>query len=117
MIITFLKIIVTPEKQETVLEILYSLLEPTRVVPGCIGCNLYQDMENKNVLFYSDMWQNQEALDRHILSDLYRNILFVMDMSNEPPEISFKRVIHSSGIETIACLRQRQKSDNNGLLS
>jgi quinol monooxygenase YgiN len=106
MIMSSIKICVVPEKRETVLEILYSLLEPIRVVPGCIACNLYQDMENENMLFYSEMWQNQEALDKHILSDSYRSILSVMDMSSEPPEIDFKTVTNLSGIETIAGLRR-----------
>jgi quinol monooxygenase YgiN len=107
MIISNLKINVAPERREAILDILYSLLEPTRVIPGCIGCNLYQDMENENVLFYSEIWQDQPALDRHILSDLYRSILFAMDMGTEPPEIEFKRVSHCFGMEIIEALRHQ----------
>jgi quinol monooxygenase YgiN len=107
MILANVKIKVVPKKRDTVVEILYSLLEPTRVIPGCINCSLYQDLENKNVLYYSETWQSQIALDRHIISDLYQNILFAMDMGNEPPEIEFKTVTHSFGMEIIETLRGR----------
>jgi quinol monooxygenase YgiN len=105
MIIANVKIKVAPEKRDTVLEILYSLLEPIRVIPGCVNCNLYQDLENKNVLCYSEIWQSQMALYRHIISDLYQNILFAMDMGNEPPEIEFNAVTNSFGMEIIESLR------------
>ena len=105
MITVTLDITASPEKRGEILDILRSFLEPTRVQPGCISCRLYQDLENQNVIAYEEMWQTQADLDRHICSDNYRNILFVMEMSSESPEIKFNTISHSTGMESIEALR------------
>lgn len=106
MIEVSVKLNVIPEIRETVLEILYSLLEPMRVIPGCISCHLYQDVENQNRITYVETWRNQTDLERHISSAQYKNILFAIEMGTEPPEINFKTITNSSGMETITSLRQ-----------
>jgi quinol monooxygenase YgiN len=48
-----------------------------------------------------EVWEDQEHLDRHLRSDDYRNMLFVTEMSVEPPEIRFRTVTDLAGLEII----------------
>jgi hypothetical protein len=38
---------------------------------------------------------------RHLRSATFRNILLVVEMASQKPEIRFDRISHSTGIETI----------------
>ncbi len=44
---------------------------------------------------------SEEDLQRHLQSEKYRNILLVVEMAAEPPEIRFDLIAHTSGVETI----------------
>jgi quinol monooxygenase YgiN len=48
-----------------------------------------------------ETWETQEALDRHLRSAEYRNVLIVVEMAIEKPEIRFSEFSHSTGVETI----------------
>lgn len=105
MIIATLRIVVPPEKRDAVLQTLRSLLGPTQVQPGCISCQVHQDIENENALTLVEEWESQAELDRHIRSEEYRKVLAVMDMSSKPPEIKFNTVSSTAGMETVVAGR------------
>jgi len=83
------------------LEILRSFSERTRVQPGCISSRIYRDVKEKHVIMIEEHWMTQEDLERHLRSAEYRNMLLVVEMSDEMPEIRFSAFQHSTGVETI----------------
>jgi len=88
-------------KAEEGVEILRSVAERTRVQPGCISCRVYHDVEEKHVIMIEEVWAGQEELERHLRSSEYRNVLLVLEMALEEPEIRFSAFSHASGVETI----------------
>jgi len=48
-----------------------------------------------------EMWQDEEALKRHLRSEEYRNLLLVLEMALRQTEIRFDTISSSTGIETI----------------
>lgn len=82
-------------------KILMSLAIRTRVEPGCISCNIYQCVEDKNVLMIDQLWQSKEDLERHLRSDDYFKVLLIVDTALETPEIRFDTIKSSTGFETI----------------
>jgi quinol monooxygenase YgiN len=50
-------------------------------------------------------WQTEEDLQRHIRSDDYRKFLALIDLSSEPPELTFHRVSETFGIEYLSRVR------------
>jgi quinol monooxygenase YgiN len=88
-------------KAEEAVEILRSVAERTRVQPGCISCRVYHDVEEKHVIMIEEVWAGQEELERHLRSSEYRNVLLVLEMALEEPEIRFSAFSHTSGVETI----------------
>jgi quinol monooxygenase YgiN len=96
-----LRIVTHPAKREEAFAILRSMAERTRVESGCISCRVYRDAQEDRSLMFEEIWKNEEDLNRHIRSEDYRNVLLVVEMAVEKPEIRFETVSHVTGIETI----------------
>ena len=77
------------------------MAERIRAMSGCISCRIYQDAQENRSLMFEEIWKNEEDLNRHIRSDEYRNVLLVVEMAVEKPEIRFETVSHVTGMETI----------------
>ena len=110
--ITFtLRIVAPPEKRDDILTAVRSLLGPTQVEPGCISCRFYQEIDNANALVLAQEWASKADLDRHIRSEEYRNILALMDISSEAPEIAFNTIAGTAGIEVIEAALEESVSN------
>jgi quinol monooxygenase YgiN len=100
-ITTKVRIPVDSKRKKEVMEILQSILEPTRVANGNVSCSLSEDCENRNVILYEEIWENETHLKHHMRSDRFRNILAAIDMASEQPEIRFSTISETAGMEFI----------------
>ena len=90
-----------PDKFAATRDILLALVERTRVSPGCLGCEMYQDLRDRHVLLLEEWWETQADLDRHLRSEAYGRVILVMEMATEKPLIKFCEISHSSGLEAV----------------
>ena len=105
MIQASLRIVAPPERRDEIVRTLRSLLEPTEVKRGCLGCRFYQEVSDKNALTYVEEWKTQEDLERHLRSEHYRKLLALIDLSATAPEVRFHTISETSGIEYLATVR------------
>jgi quinol monooxygenase YgiN len=105
MICIYLEISVAPEMREETLDILYSLQEPTRAKFGCIRCQVFQGVKDRNRFTLIEEWENEENLSVYIRSRNYQMILTLMDMSISSPIIEFKSVSQIKRMEYISEIR------------
>ena len=105
MILATVRMTIPPQKSGEALKILSSVAELGRDSPGCLGCHVYGDMQKKDVLMLQEVWNAKEDLDRHLRSDEYRNVLLLMEIALEQPEIRFDTISISTGIETVQSAR------------
>ena len=96
-----IRMLISPEKQGEALAILASVSEQAQYEPGCLSCRLYRGMDDPRAILLEELWQNDEDLQCHLRSVKYRQVLLVIEMSVEPPEIRFDVIAHSSGVEVI----------------
>ena len=101
MILATLKMIVRPERRLDLLAAMRGMLEPARVERGCLSYRLYEDVENRNALLLREEWATQEDLERHISKDSQRQLLALMDLLSEQPEMRFDTVSHMAGMDLI----------------
>jgi quinol monooxygenase YgiN len=101
MIFATVRMVMPPEKRLEAVRILTLTAERTRVEPGCIACHVYQDAKEPREILFEEEWRSEEELTRHLGSDHFRNVLLVMEMATEPPEIGFHTVEHSAGVEVV----------------
>ncbi len=106
MIITILRIVPSPEKLAEVLKAIRTLLEPIRVKPGCLSWHICQDIDDNNAITFIGEWSSRGDLDEHIRSKEYKIVLSLMEMSIEPPKVSFNFVSESKGLELVEEIRR-----------
>jgi len=109
MILSTIRMKIPPKKRNEALKILRSTAEQCKVHSGCLGCHIYEDVQEDNVLTFEEMWRSEEDLERHLRSKEYRNVLLVMEMALKHPEVRFNTVSASTGIETIEKARSSSR--------
>ena len=97
LVVSTLRIVVAPRSREVVVRTLAAQLGPTRVQPGCLRCDLLQDIEQPAALILREEWATQAALDRRLRAEDYRAVLAAIDLSCEPPGIRFDTVTRCDG--------------------
>ena len=101
MVISTIRLTADPDFRKEILEVLFSVKGPTEGESGCISCSIYQELQDEHILAYVEVWQNKENLVNHIRSELYRKILTAMDMSSGPPEVQFRSISSTEGMDLI----------------
>ncbi len=101
MIQTTIKLKLPPSRMQEAMAILRPLAGWTKTVPGCLKCELHRDVLDDDALVFHDSWNTEEDLQRHLRSREYRDLLLVMEMAKEPPEVRFDVITDSSGFEAI----------------
>ncbi len=101
MILSTLRMTIPPQKRGEALRILRSVAQRCKVYSGCLGCHIYEDVQEDNVLVFEEMWRSEEELAQHLRSEKYRRLLLVLEMALKQPEIRFDTISSSAGIETI----------------
>lgn len=100
-LVTF-RMIVQPERRRDLSTAIRGMLEPARVERGCLSYRLYEDVENRNAFLLLEEWATQEDLENHLRTDYQRQLLVLMDLLSEDPELQFNTVSHRAGLELIA---------------
>ena len=101
MILATIRMTIPPQKRDEALKILRSMAKQCNFHSGCLGCHIYDDVQEDNVLMFEEMWRNEEDLAQHLRSEKYHDMLLVMEMALKHPEVRFNTVSTSTGIETI----------------
>jgi len=92
--------LVAPEgKRQEFLGVLLHLKGPTEALAECRVCWICQDVTNDHALIYLVQWDSQEDLEAHLRSERFRRLLPYIEMSAEPPAVSFGSIEHIRGIE------------------
>jgi quinol monooxygenase YgiN len=101
MILVTIRLMISPQKRAEALKILRSTAEGSRILPGCLSCRIYEDLQENKVIMFEEMWRSEEELEQHLRSDEYHKVLLVVEMALKQPEIRFNTVSDSAGIEVI----------------
>jgi quinol monooxygenase YgiN len=105
MVISTLRILTAPQSRAGVVRALAAQLGPTRVQPGCLKCDLYQDVENPEVITLVEEWESQADLSHRLGSEDYRVVVAAINLSQEQPVIHFDTVIRRGGLEVVVAAR------------
>jgi quinol monooxygenase YgiN len=105
LILTTLSITVSPGEREEMIKAFWLLLGPLRVEPGCLACDLYQNIGNEDGFFYLEAWQTSEQLERHMRSARYERLLAIMEASAQPPLLRYHLVSDTRGLEYLEAVR------------
>ena len=107
MLLSLIRIVPLPEKRDRILELLVSVANHAKLIHGCACCTVYEQSGNGNAILYQERWESREALQRHVRSSQYMQVLHAMDLASEPPDISFYEISGEKGLELIRELRDQ----------
>ena len=110
MVRSIIRMLIPLEKQSEAIEILGSTIEQTQFESGCLNCRLYRGVEDPRAIMLEELWMSADDVQHHLRSDIYYNVLLVVEMAAEPPEIRFDTIMHSGGVETIEQARNSSKT-------
>ena len=113
MVLASIRMIIPLKERDGALKILISTAEQCKIHPGCLGCHIYDDVQENNVLMFEEMWRNEEDLAQHLRSKEYQDVLLVMEMALKHPEVRFNTVSISTGIETIEKARSSKEQSGH----
>lgn len=106
------RIVAPEEKREEALQVLLCLKGPTEVSRGCRSCRILQDAEDKNTLVCLEEWDTQDDLEEHLRSERFRRLLPYIELSVEPPEVSFNAIKKVHGIELLVAVLGSSSPDS-----
>jgi quinol monooxygenase YgiN len=96
-----IRMLIPLNKQSEALEILQTVSAQIQFNPNCISTHLYRGVDDGRAVMIEERWTSDEHVIQHLRSDIYRRILLVVEMAEEPPEIIFDVIERSTGIEKI----------------
>jgi quinol monooxygenase YgiN len=94
---------------EDIYNALRSIQAKLMINPECLKCDVYFTSNKEQKVIYMEIWQSKKALRTHVRSELYRDILSIMELAVETPEIQFHTLTETRGMELITETRQSIK--------
>jgi quinol monooxygenase YgiN len=95
-------------KRDGIFNALRSVKAKLKGNPACIRCDVYFTSNDEQKILYMETWQSKESLQTHIQSELYRDILSIMEWAFETPEIHFYTIEEAWGMEFITKTRKEK---------
>ena len=101
MIWSKVRMILAVGQQKGAIDILTRYRERTRFLMGCVSCRLYCDALEPKAVMLEEVWSDEGALNRHLASASYQEVLLVMEMASAVPEVRFVQFSECFGFERI----------------
>ena len=101
---------IDPRRRDDAVDAVRSVVGPTRAEPGCLNCCLYSDVDDDCLLSLIEEWATTDLFRKRLRSQNYMNVLLIIEMSLEPPQVHFDTVTARRGIEVIHEERERATS-------
>lgn len=109
MVISLIRLIPISDKREAILSILQSMVPTTLAKPGCMECCVYEEYDSEESILYSEQWDTEENLHRHIQSGMYLRVLTAIDLAKNQPKICFHHVSSTECQLLVESLRQESE--------
>ena len=107
MIIESLSLVARRDNRKELQAALSFLIGPIRVESGCVSCHLYQDIVNPNSFHIECLWKSENDFVRHLRSEIYKQLLILMELGAEPPSVQFHTVSETQGMEFVHATRKQ----------
>jgi quinol monooxygenase YgiN len=105
-LIVFSMEIVAPDQVRTaLLQTLGSILEPTRVAPGCRSARLFSDLDKRKALLLVEEWDSRDQFERNLDTAKLNAIVGAIELSSEAPVVRVDTLEREEGVDTLALHR------------
>jgi quinol monooxygenase YgiN len=112
MIIVRIDMNVLPEKQKELVQTLLSMAGGMEKEAGCLSCDLFRNIEDKNLFTLFGEWQTRKDLNYHLKSEMFGVLLGTKSLLSEPHEIHIYTIHQSEGKEAVEAARGKENNRN-----
>jgi quinol monooxygenase YgiN len=110
MIQAHVRMLVPREKRAEIEHALRSRVAPTRAVRGCLDCRVYRELDGEEALVLVELWQDHAAWQCYARSDSFRQVLMLVELLPEPPEIAFRQIDATWDLSYLVALQDERSS-------
>lgn len=105
LIVFSMEIVAADQVRPALLRTLGSVLEPTRVAPGCLSVRLYRDLDKRKALVLVEEWESRDQFERNLDSVKLNAIVGAIELSSEAPVVRIDTVDREEGVDALALHR------------
>jgi quinol monooxygenase YgiN len=105
LIVFSMEIVVADQVRTAMLRTLGSILEPTRVAPGCLSARLFSDLDKRKSLLLVEEWETRDQFERNLDTAKLNTIVGAIELSSEAPMVRVDQVEREEGVDTLAIHR------------
>ena len=102
LIVFSLEIMSTDRVRTALLRTLGSLLEPTRVAPGCRSARLFTDLDKRRSVLLVEEWDSRELFERNLDAMKLNIIVTAIELSEEAPVVRLDAVEREEGVDILS---------------
>jgi quinol monooxygenase YgiN len=102
LIVFSLEIVASDRVRTALLRTLGSILEPTRVAPGCRSVRLFTDLDKRRALVLVEEWESREQFERNLDAGKLNTIVGAIELSGEAPVVRIDTLEREEGVDVLA---------------
>jgi quinol monooxygenase YgiN len=105
LIVFSMEIVAQDQVRAALLRTLGSILEPTRVAPGCLSARLFSDLDKRKALLLVEEWETRDQFERNLDTTKLNVIVGAIELSSAAPVIRIDAVEREEGVDALALHR------------
>ena len=109
------RLIAAPDRVDDIVRTLFRVvMRPAQELRGCRFAQVYQRVNQPGRVDYVEEWDDLAGLRPQLSGERFSRLLEVVEMAAEPPEVEFRCISETHGIDYIATQRAVQAADDVG---
>ena len=114
MVELLVRLTAAPGQSQKLIQALLSVRRSLQLEGVCQGARIASDVDDANVVWYSEDWPGVEEFERHLRSQSFARLLSVVETGATMPLIECRVVSETRGLEYLAAMRGRANTDVQG---
>jgi quinol monooxygenase YgiN len=100
-----IRLTAAPNKAHELVQALHALMPRPSGSRGCMEAHIAADVERANTFWYAEDWPERAALEAHLRSDRFSQLLALLETAVDPPLVEFRVVTETLGLDYVVGVR------------
>ena len=107
------RLLAAPDRVDGIVRtLLRVVMRPAQQLSGCHFAQVYQRVDEPQRVDYVEEWDDLAALRPHLNCERFSRLLELIEMATEAPEVEFRCISETHGIDYVATQRAAQAADD-----
>jgi len=107
------RLVAAPDRVDDIVRtLLRVVMLPAQQLPGCHFAQVYQRVNEPRRVDYVEEWDDLAGLRPQLSSERFSRLLELVEMAAEAPEVEFRSISETHGIDYVATQRAQLELDD-----